>query len=414
MIQFPFAPTGTNGGQLSFNNWAGDSVLHGMGAIKTYCTFGTPGNYSSNMDFYISRAGAYQLGMRLDSNSDLTVMGAVRSGGLIYPGNDATFYFSFNAGAPMLHFDSNNYMYFSRAVKSYNFIVNGTNPLIIKQQAVGINIEPVVAFHVNSQGPMIRWQCWAAGGNDFYQTWYNGDTRISYEGFVGTVAKQWVLENAGQFYWSTNGRNMVFNEVGHLNLGDSVSDFGAILNVSSNTNHIAWFNTYTNPPIPVVTQRADPGKVCLFLYNGATAGWIDIITTTTVGYQSTSDARLKTNIVPAAPAGSIIDAINIVEHDWIKGGHTAYGVIAQDLHPVFPDAVSVGNDELTLPRAAVEAKPEVKNKEGVITQHAEEGHPAYAGGDLAKPWGVDYSKMVPLLIKEIQELRARVAVLEAV
>ena len=35
------------------------------------------------------------------------------------------------------------------------------------------------------------------------------------------------------------------------------------------------------------------------------------------------------------------------------------------------------------------------------------------GDDIEKTWGVDYSKLVPMLIKEIQQLRARVAALES-
>ena len=33
--------------------------------------------------------------------------------------------------------------------------------------------------------------------------------------------------------------------------------------------------------------------------------------------------------------------------------------------------------------------------------------------ELKNPWGVDYSKLVPMLVKEIQSLRSRVAALEA-
>jgi hypothetical protein len=54
-------------------------------------------------------------------------------------------------------------------------------------------------------------------------------------------------------------------------------------------------------------------------------------------------------------------------------------MIAQDLHTVAPEAVSVGDD----------------------------------GEELKTPWGVDYSKLVPMLVKEIQSLRARVAQLES-
>ena len=102
--------------------------------------------------------------------------------------------------------------------------------------------------------------------------------------------------------------------------------------------------------------------------------------TTAVLFNTTSDRRLKDNITPAPSASAVIDAIEIVSHDWkaAPDEHVAYGVIAQDLALVAPQAVLQGDD----------------------------------GEEVEKTWGVDYSKLVPMLIKEIQTLRARVAALE--
>jgi hypothetical protein len=102
--------------------------------------------------------------------------------------------------------------------------------------------------------------------------------------------------------------------------------------------------------------------------------------TTAVLYNTTSDRRLKDNIVPAPSASDVIDAIQIVSHGWKSAPdeQVKYGVIAQDLHAVAPQAVLQGDD----------------------------------GEEIEKTWGVDYSKLVPMLIKEVQQLRARVAALE--
>ena len=96
----------------------------------------------------------------------------------------------------------------------------------------------------------------------------------------------------------------------------------------------------------------------------------------TTSYNTSSDERLKENISDAEDAGSKIDAIRIRQFDWKDGGeHQDYGVIAQELQSVAPEAVSEGYDEEDM-------------------------------------WSVDYSKLVPTLIKEIQTLRNRVAQLE--
>ncbi len=95
-----------------------------------------------------------------------------------------------------------------------------------------------------------------------------------------------------------------------------------------------------------------------------------------VSYNTTSDYRLKDNIANAADSGDKVDAIKVRQFDWKEtGNHVDYGFVAQELHEVAPHAVT---------------KPE----------------------DDEKMWSVDYSKLVPMLVKEIQSLRARVAQLE--
>jgi len=112
--------------------------------------------------------------------------------------------------------------------------------------------------------------------------------------------------------------------------------------------------------------------------SGSEVGSIKVSSTAT-SFNQSSDRRMKENISSADDAGLIIDAIEIVKHDWKSGGHTRYGVVAQDLHAIAPEAVSEGDD----------------------------------GEEVERAWGVDYSKLVPMLVKEIQSLRARVAALEA-
>jgi hypothetical protein len=110
-----------------------------------------------------------------------------------------------------------------------------------------------------------------------------------------------------------------------------------------------------------------------FVVNSTFVGWIGA-TTTGVTYNTISDYRLKTNIVDA-PLGNIND-IKIRSFDWIAdGSHQKYGIIAQELIEVAPYAVS---------------KPE--NPDEMM--------------------GVDYSKLVPMMIKEIQELKQKITALE--
>ncbi len=98
---------------------------------------------------------------------------------------------------------------------------------------------------------------------------------------------------------------------------------------------------------------------------------------TSTQYNTSSDERMKENIQDAGDAGSKIDAIQIRQFDWKNSNHHEdFGVIAQELQSVAPEAVSEG----------------------------------YTEEDM---WSVDYSKLVPTLIKEIQSLRRRVEELES-
>ena len=109
--------------------------------------------------------------------------------------------------------------------------------------------------------------------------------------------------------------------------------------------------------------------------NGVVAGYIQTAGSTT-SYVTSSDQRLKENIADADDAGSKVDAIQVRKYDWkADGSHQDYGMIAQELQAVAPEAVS-------------------------------------GDADSEEMMGVDYSKLVPMLIKEIQSLRNRVAQLE--
>jgi len=110
---------------------------------------------------------------------------------------------------------------------------------------------------------------------------------------------------------------------------------------------------------------------------GTEAGRILVNNAGTTQYITSSDQRLKENIADADDAGSKIDAIQVRKFDWkADSSHQDYGMIAQELQVVAPEAVA-------------------------------------GDADSEEVMGVDYSKLVPMLVKEIQSLRARVAQLES-
>ena len=142
-------------------------------------------------------------------------------------------------------------------------------------------------------------------------------------------------------------------------------------------NSIARESTATCLILNKTGTQAGSTGIQDFRYNGTSIGTI-AISSTAVALNSTSDERLKENITDSTDAGSKVDSIQIRQFDWkADGSHQDYGVIAQELQTVAPEAV-------------------------------------YQPEDSEDMMGVDYSKLVPMLIKEVQTLRSRVAELENV
>ena len=109
---------------------------------------------------------------------------------------------------------------------------------------------------------------------------------------------------------------------------------------------------------------------CSFTENGTQRGSITSNGSVTA-YNITSDQRLKENIVDADTASNLIDALQVRQFDWKSdGSHQRYGFVAQELVAVAPEAV-------------------------------------HQPADPEEMMAVDYSKLVPMLVKEIQSLRAR-------
>jgi hypothetical protein len=135
-------------------------------------------------------------------------------------------------------------------------------------------------------------------------------------------------------------------------------------------------STNTGHEVLVLKKPNATGRSVAFIQGSSDVGNISVTSSATT-YNTSSDQRLKDNIVDAPSASDDIDAIQVRSFDWkADGEHQKYGMVAQELQAVAPEAVSAPED------------PE-------------------------EMMGVDYSKLVPMMLKEIQSLRARINALEA-
>jgi len=175
--------------------------------------------------------------------------------------------------------------------------------------------------------------------------------------------------------------NAAENQVTMGNTSDALASRALFVKINTYPQQNYATNASINyPTLQLRTAYATGGQTAtqIDFRNGADAAVGTIKSTvSSTSYNTSSDQRLKENIVDAPSASDEIDAIQVRSFDWKANGlHQKYGMVAQELLTVAPDAVAVGDTEEDM-------------------------------------MGVDYSKLVPMLIKEIQSLRARVADLES-
>jgi len=114
-------------------------------------------------------------------------------------------------------------------------------------------------------------------------------------------------------------------------------------------------------------------------------------------YSTSSDYRLKEDVQPISNATERLLAINAVNFRWIDGQQRSDGFIAHELQEHLPEAVTGEKD------ATEEVTETVTAEDGTESQ-------VTRTEDLLQ--GVDQSKLVPLLVKTVQELEARITQLE--
>ena len=107
-------------------------------------------------------------------------------------------------------------------------------------------------------------------------------------------------------------------------------------------------------------------------------GSIEANSATSISYNTTSDERLKENIIDASSQLDVIKNIQVREFDWKSNKKHEVGMIAQELINVVPNVVSEGGDDVA-----------------------------------ENPYGVDYGRLTPYLIKAIQEQQEQIDALQS-
>jgi Chaperone of endosialidase len=266
---------------------------------------------------------------------------------------------------------------------------NGVTAVTVDaSQNVGINVTPSAwATYKTLQTPADSFISFSGGfGVLQNNTYYNA----GYKYIANTFASQYNQQN-GAHIWTTApsgtaGNPITFTESmridssGNLLVGttSSLAGIGARLNIVATGNQRATVTGNGNVG-EYMTNTSSTGNWQPFSFcnNGTSFSQIGSITTSSVAtlYNTTSDRRLKENIVDAPSALDLIDSVKVRSFDFKSdGSHTEFGLIAQEFYEVAPQCVAKGDD----------------------------------GEEITQTWALDSSALVPAIIKAMQELKAEV------
>jgi len=286
---------------------------------------------------------------------------------------------------------------------------------------VGIGTSsPAAKLHISSTDPIIRM-------TDSNGTLDNKNYEMRVVGAAGYE---------GFHIRSVNDANNVYNTrlaidssgrllIGTSTLPNNAQAYAATLQIASGTGGLFFrkYDTTTNYPMTFrTTSGTQVGNVA--------------VTETTTAYNTSSDYRLKTNVLPMTGATATFMQLKPVNFEWIKSGERVDGFLAHELQEVIPAAATGSKDammdeeyevtpavyedvitpsvdavEATFDADDVELTPAVEavaeSTESVLVTEA-----VMATRSVPDMQGIDQSKVVPLLVATLQEALAEIETLK--
>ena len=248
---------------------------------------------------------------------------------------------------------------------------------------VNINTGGTTRATVTSNGRLSLTQNVIFPSKDAYIYSYNG-------GSDGQVRSGFELSGTNQFirFFSSTNERMRLHTNGELSIGHTSSSSFTSNGILLAPNAISGFYTANNYALAVGRGSSD-GKAIQFNRSGTNCGDISV-TTSSTSYNTSSDYRLKENVVAISDGITRLKTLKPSKFNFISNpSKTVDGFLAHEVTAV-PEAISGTKDEVAT---------EDNEKTGV-----KKGDPIYQG--------IDQSKLVPLLTAALQEAIAKIEVLE--
>ena len=243
----------------------------------------------------------------------------------------------------------------------------------------------------------------------------NSDTLIGHIGYgnasvSGALADEVFfgsISNTPVVFTQSDSERMRINTSGHLLItGGDTNDRGGRLQVyGATTTSASTFRVGTNgyPAINLLNQDA------------AQQGYITV-NSSSVSYTSVSDYRLKENIVTDWDATTRLKQLRPSRFNFIADADTTVdGFLAHEVSDIVPEAITGEKD-------ATETIGNVLDSDGDVIKENVSQSDANVDTDAGETWqetgtrpvyqAIDQAKLVPLLVKALQEANAKIEALE--
>ena len=220
-------------------------------------------------------------------------------------------------------------------------------------------------------------------------------------------AAQITVIQEGSSTGSTVPASMRFSTTGSERMR-IISTGGVLMNrTSSNSAASTTLDIDAGSNIYCIVMTANPTNGAFVRFHkddGSEIGSIDH-TASVTRYLTSSDHRLKENVVAMEDATTRLKQLQPKRFNFIADSNdtTVDGFLAHEVQSVVPEAVSNTHNEVEVWQDGEELPDDVSVGDNKLDDD---------GNTIPKYQGIDHSCLVPLLVKTIQELEARITALE--
>ena len=216
-------------------------------------------------------------------------------------------------------------------------------------------------------------------------------------GYSGYIAYE--NQDNSMYFLTNNAERLRINSSGQIIVAGATAD--GKLAIASNAGSISRLVSLKD------TGNAGGGRDYIEFFNvsGGSAGSIEHSGTSTVAYRTSSDYRLKENVNYDFDATSRLKQLKPARFNFIEDADiTVDGFIAHEVSDIVPEAIGKEKDALQVWKDGEELPEGVAVGDNKLDAD---------GNTIPDYQGIDQSKLVPLMVKTIQELEARITTLEA-